>query len=114
MYTYTAGATSLDACVPPWAHDGGSEALVERLKDPETRSKIAGQMREPGKDWENLCLLTGSPDRVLLVGFGPDAMKPLTGKTLAEVAKMREQGLGRHGARPHRRVRRRESARSSS
>jgi N-acyl-D-aspartate/D-glutamate deacylase len=46
-------------------------------------------MHEPGKDWENLCLLTGSPDRVLLVGFGPEAMKPLTGKTLAEVAKMR-------------------------
>jgi N-acyl-D-aspartate/D-glutamate deacylase len=89
MYTYTAGATSLDACVPPWAHDGGQEALIRRLKEPETRAKIAAQMREPGKDWENLCLLTGSPERVLLAGFGPDSMKPLTGKTLAEVAKMR-------------------------
>jgi N-acyl-D-amino-acid deacylase len=89
MYTYTAGATSLDACVPPWAHDGGQEALIKRLKDPETRSKIAAQMREPGKDWENLCLLTGGPENVLLAGFGPEAMKPLTGKTLAEVAKMR-------------------------
>ncbi|HEY4231648.1 MAG TPA: D-aminoacylase [Thermoanaerobaculia bacterium] len=89
MYTYTAGATSLDACVPPWAHDGGQDALLKRIQDPETRAKITAQMHEPGKDWENLCLLTGSPDRVLLVGFGPDAMKPLTGKTLAEVAKMR-------------------------
>jgi N-acyl-D-amino-acid deacylase len=89
MYTYTAGATSLDACVPPWAHDGGPDALIKRLKDPATRSKIAAQMHEPGKDWENLCLLTGGPENVLLAGFGPDAMKPLTGKTLAEVAKMR-------------------------
>src|SRR5262249_43633683 len=76
MYTYTAGATSLDACVPPWAHDGGPEELIKRLKDPATRSKIAAQMREPGKDWENLCLLTGGPENVLLAGFGPDAMKP--------------------------------------
>ena len=91
MYTYTAGATSLDACVPPWAHDGGQEALVKRIQDPETRAKIAAQMKEPGKDWENLCLLTGSPERVLLVGFGPETMKPLTGKTLAEVAKMRNK-----------------------
>ncbi|HEX4440580.1 MAG TPA: D-aminoacylase [Thermoanaerobaculia bacterium] len=87
MYTYTAGATSLDACVPPWAHDGGEEAMLTRLQDPETRAKIAAQMHEPGKDWENLCLLTGSPERVLLVEFGPDAMKPLTGKTLEELSK---------------------------
>jgi N-acyl-D-amino-acid deacylase len=89
MYTYTAGATSLDACVPPWAHDGGPEELIKRLKDPATRAKIAAQMREPGKDWENLCLLTGGPENVLLAGFGPEAMKPMTGKTLAEVAKTR-------------------------
>ncbi|HEY7573666.1 MAG TPA: amidohydrolase family protein, partial [Thermoanaerobaculia bacterium] len=89
MYTYTAGATSLDACVPPWAHDGGNEAMIKRLQDPQTRSQIASQMREPGKDWENLCLLTGGPENVLLAGFGPEAMKPMTGKTLAEVAKMR-------------------------
>jgi len=89
MYTYTAGATSLDACVPPWAHDGGEEKMLARLQDHQTRAKIAAQMHEPGKDWENLCLLTGSPDRVLLVEFGPDAMKPLTGKTLAAIAKDR-------------------------
>ena len=91
MYTYTAGATSLDACVPPWAHDGGPDALVRRLQEPETRAKIAGEMRQPGKGWENLCFLTGSPERVLLVGFGPEALKPLTGKTLAEVAKLRNK-----------------------
>jgi N-acyl-D-amino-acid deacylase len=91
MYTYTAGATSLDACVPPWAHDGGLDALIRRLQEPETRAKIAGEMRQPGKGWENLCFLTGSPERVLLVSFGPDALKPLTGKTLAEVAKLRNK-----------------------
>jgi N-acyl-D-amino-acid deacylase len=91
MYTYTAGATGLDACVPPWAHEGGPDALVRRLQEPESRRKIAGEMREPGRDWENLCLLTGSPDRVLLVGFGPESMKPLTGKTLGQVAASREK-----------------------
>jgi N-acyl-D-amino-acid deacylase len=91
MYTYTAGGTSLDACVPPWAHDGGDEKLLERLQAPETRAKIAAQMREPGKDWENLCLLTGGPDNVLLVEFAPETMKHLQGKTLAEVAKMRNK-----------------------
>jgi len=75
--------------VPPWAHDGGPEELIKRLKDPATRAKIAAQMREPGKDWENLCLLTGGPENVLLAEFAPDEMKPLTGKTLADVAKMR-------------------------
>jgi N-acyl-D-amino-acid deacylase len=89
MYTYTAGGTGLDACIPPWAHDGGTDALMKRIGDPETRRKIAGEMKVPGKDWENLCLLTGSPERVLLVGFGPEEMKPLTGKTLAQVAKAR-------------------------
>jgi N-acyl-D-amino-acid deacylase len=89
MYTYTAGGTSLDACVPPWAHDGGDEKLVERIKDPETRAKIAAQMREPGKGWENLCLLTGGPENVLLAEFAPEAMRPLQGKTLADVSKMR-------------------------
>ncbi len=89
MYTYTAGATGLDACVPPWAHDGGPEAMLARLRKPETRAKIADEMRKPGRDWENLFLLTGSPERILLVSFGPEAMKPLTGKTLAEVAKLR-------------------------
>ncbi len=89
MYLYTAGGTSLDACVPPWAHDGGNDAMIGRLKDPETRAKIAGQMRQPGDGWENICLLTGSPSRVLVAAVGPEAMKPLQGKTLAEIAKAR-------------------------
>ncbi len=89
MYTYTAGETGLDASMPPWVQAGGYEAWRKRLQDPETRRKVIDEMRTPSDAWENLLLLTGSPDRVLLVGFKSDALKPLTGKTLAEVAKTR-------------------------
>lgn len=91
MYTYTAGATGLNSCMPPWVYDGGAEAAYKRLQDPETRKKIADAMRVPSNDWENLYKLAGSPDRILLVGFKSDALKPLTGKTLSEVARMRGQ-----------------------
>jgi N-acyl-D-amino-acid deacylase len=89
MYTYTAGATGLNSCMPPWVYDGGAEAAYKRLQDPETRKKIADAMRASSNDWENLYMLAGSPDRILLVGFKSDALKPLTGKTLSEVARMR-------------------------
>lgn len=88
MYTYTAGATGFDACLPPWARDGGMEVVFKRLGEPETRGRILEEMRRPG-DWENLCLASGSPDRILLVEFKTDGLKPLTGKTLAEVARSR-------------------------
>jgi N-acyl-D-amino-acid deacylase len=89
MYTYTAGATGLDASMPPWVLDGGYEEAFKRLRDPGTRKKIATAVRTPSRDWENLFLAAGSPDRVLLVEFKSDALKPLTGKTLAEAAKLR-------------------------
>lgn len=89
MYTYTAGATGLDAAMPPWVLDGGYDAAYVRLADPETRKKIAHAIRTPSQEWENLYLAAGSPDRVLLVEFKSEALKPLTGKTLTEVAKMR-------------------------
>ena len=89
MYTYTAGATGLDAAMPPWVLDGGYDAAYKRLSDPETRKKIAHAIRTPSLEWENLYLAAGSPDRVLLVEFKSEALKPLTGKTLADVAKGR-------------------------
>src|SRR5215207_1294826 len=89
MYTYPAGATGLDASMPPWFLDGGYDEAYKRLRDPEMRRKIAAAIRTPSKDWENLYLAAGSPDRVLLVEFKSDALKPLTGKTLAEAAKLR-------------------------
>jgi N-acyl-D-amino-acid deacylase len=89
MYTYPAGATGLDASIPPWALSGGYNELYKRIKDPDTRKKILDEMRTETNKWENLRLAAGSPDRVLLVGFKNDKLKPLTGKTLAEVAKIR-------------------------
>ncbi len=89
MYTYTAGATGLDASMPPWVLDGGYDAAYKRLADPEIRKKIAAAIRTPSDDWENLYRAAGSPDRILLVEFKSDKLKPLTGNTLAEAAKLR-------------------------
>ena len=89
MYTYPAGATGLDAAMPPWVLDGGYEEAYKRLKDPATRKKIASAITTPSNEWENLFLAAGSPDRVLLVEFKSETLKPLTGKSLAEVAKLR-------------------------
>ena len=89
MYTYTAGATGLDASMPPWVQEGGYEAWAERLSDPEIRARVVSEMRTPTDEWENFFVAAGSPDRILLVGFDDEALKPLTGKTLAEVAELR-------------------------
>lgn len=93
MYTYTAGSTGLDAAMPPWIHEGGHTAMIERLRDPETRARIATEMRTPTDEWENLLLAAGSPDRALLVGFRQDSLKYLTGRTLADVAESRGTGI---------------------
>jgi N-acyl-D-amino-acid deacylase len=86
MYTYTAGATGFDACIPPWAREGGNEALFRRIVDPATRGRILADMRAPAVGWENLCRAAGSPDRLLLAAFRNEALKPLTGRTLESVA----------------------------
>ncbi len=93
MYNYPAGATGLDASIPPWALSGGYEELFKRLQNPEIRKKILDEMRTPSDKWENLRLSAGSPDRVLFSGFKNDKLKPLVGKTLGEVAKMRGTGV---------------------
>jgi N-acyl-D-amino-acid deacylase len=89
MYTYTAAGTGLDACLPPWTEDGGYPALFKRLRDPTMRQKIAEEVSKDSDAWENLYVATGSPDKILLVGFKSEKLKPLTGKTLAEVTKTR-------------------------
>ena len=91
MYTYTAGATGLDAAMPTWVQEGGVDKWIERLKDPKIRKRVLAQMRGDSKGWENLRKLTGSPDRVKFIGFKNEKLKPLTGKTLAEVAKLRHE-----------------------
>lgn len=89
MYTYIAGQTGLDASMPPWVQEGGYNAWAERLRDPKIRERVKREMNTPSNDWENFFLATGSPEKILLVGFKNPKLKPLTGKTLAEVSKMR-------------------------
>ncbi len=89
MYTYTAGATGLDAAMPTWVQDGGLEAWVKRLKDPKIRARVIAEMRARGKNWENLYYAANGAENVLLIGFKTPELKPLTGKRLSEVAKMR-------------------------
>jgi N-acyl-D-amino-acid deacylase len=90
MYTYTAGATGLDASMPPWVQEGGHEAWTERLRDPEIRARLEKEINTPTDEWENFYLAAGGAEKVLLVGFKNPELKPLTGKTLAEVAEMRD------------------------
>ncbi|WP_376696787.1 N-acyl-D-amino-acid deacylase family protein [Wenzhouxiangella sp. EGI_FJ10305] len=89
MYTYTAGGTGLTAVLPPWASDGGFDALTERLRDPETRERIVAEMKAPAEGWENLLQLAGGADRLLLLGFENESLEPFKGKTLAEIAEVR-------------------------
>jgi N-acyl-D-amino-acid deacylase len=88
MYVYTAGATGLDAAMPPWVQDGGLESWIARLKDPAVRARVLREMRDPKPDWENLYGAAGASG-TLLLAFKNAALKPLTGKTLAEVARLR-------------------------
>lgn len=89
MYNYTAGATGLDAAMPPWVQEGGHDAWVQRLRDPEIRERVLTEIRTPGDDWENLYLAAGGAENLLFFSFKSEELKPLTGKTLAEVAAMR-------------------------
>jgi N-acyl-D-amino-acid deacylase len=89
VYTYPAGSTGLNASMPPWVQEGGFAASLERMKDPELRRRIVREMGQESDQWENLYLGAGSPDNILLVGFKNPELKPLTGKTLAEVAAQR-------------------------
>jgi N-acyl-D-amino-acid deacylase len=89
MYCYPAACTGLDACVPPWAQDGGELAMRRRLRDPDARKRIKTDI-ETKADWPNFYRNAKGPENILLVGFKKDALKTLQGKTLAEVAKERK------------------------
>jgi len=90
MYTYIAGATGLDAAMPPWVQEGGYDKWSERLQDPKIRAKVIREMTTKTDKWESLMQAAGSPDKILLIGFKNDSLKYLTGKTLDEVAKMKK------------------------
>lgn len=88
MYTYVAGATGLDASMPPWVQEGGYKEWSKRLQDPEIRKRVYKEMITSTDKWENLMYSAGTPDNVLLVGFKNDSLRHYTGKTLTEVAKI--------------------------
>ena len=88
MYTYVAGATGLDASMPPWVQEGGYEKWAERLQDSEIRQRVLEEMTTPTDKWENLMYDAGTSDNLLLVGFENDSLRHYTGKTLTEVAKI--------------------------
>jgi N-acyl-D-amino-acid deacylase len=89
MYTYPAGSTWLAAMLPQWAQDGAPEEWIPRLRDPAVRARIIREMKIPSKEWENFLVLAGGPEGVLHVGFKTEALKPMTGKRLADVARLR-------------------------
>jgi N-acyl-D-amino-acid deacylase len=89
MYTYPAAATGLDAAMPPWVQEGGLEPWRKRLQDPAIRARVRVEMTTPTTAWESLYIAAGSPEKVLLLGFKSEGLKKYTGKTLAEVARIR-------------------------
>ncbi len=89
MYTYHASATGLDAMMPGWVQEGGHKAWVERLRDPAVRERLKREIALPSADWENSYHEAGDAAKVLCVSFRNDALKPLTGKSLAEIAALR-------------------------
>ncbi len=89
MYTYHASSTGLDAVMPPWVQEGGHRAWVERLKDPSVRARVKREMNEKSTAWDNGYISSGSPENILLIGFRKEHLRHLTGKSLAEVARLR-------------------------
>lgn len=88
MYTYTAGATGLDAAMPPWVQEGGLNSWIKRMQNLTARKQILQEMRTPTNKCENLYMLAGDPENVLLLSFANDSLKQFIGKTLGEVARM--------------------------
>ncbi len=89
MYTYTAGGTGVAASMPPWVQDGGTAAMLKRLKNPAIVARIKREMGKPGTNWENLYFHAG-PDGIRLASLAEPTLKPLIGKTIGEIAKLRQ------------------------
>jgi len=91
MYPYVAGGTALASSLPPWVADGGTEKLLERLKDPSVRARIKKEMATERADWENLYLGSGGASGVLVSGIVNKDLKQYDGKTIAEIARVQKK-----------------------
>src|SRR5437763_3626754 len=87
-YAYTAWFNSMSAFIPPWAHDGGTAKLVERLKDPATRARIRKDMLSPSRDWDNEWQEIPGPEAVMIGAVANPKLVPLQGKRLSENAQL--------------------------
>lgn len=86
MYAYTAGATGLSNCIPPWFHEGGQDRLIERINDPAARAEMRAAIENPEGDWENLYRRAGTPDNILLLQVREVRNRRYQGKRLSDVA----------------------------
>jgi N-acyl-D-amino-acid deacylase len=91
MYTYTAGATGLSNCIPPWFHEGGQDRLIDRLADRHTRGEIRKAIEGPGEGWENLYSRAGSPENILILQVREERNRKYQGKRLSQIAQMMGQ-----------------------
>ena len=91
MYNYVAGATGLDASMPPWVQEGGYGEWSRRLQNQSIRKRVIEEMKKAGDGWENLYHAAGTADNLLLIGFRNDSLRKYTGKSLADVALLRGQ-----------------------
>ncbi len=86
VYPYVAGSTSLSACLPPWTLEGGTDKMVARLKDPDTRKRLKSEISSDAKDWENIYLGSGGPGGILIGSVTNSELEQWQGKRLSEIA----------------------------
>jgi len=86
VYPYIAGSTSLSACLPPWALEGGTDKMMERLRDSATRERLKKEISSDQQDWENIYLGSGGPTGVLIGSVVNRELEGLQGKRMSEIA----------------------------
>jgi dihydroorotase/N-acyl-D-amino-acid deacylase len=87
-YAYTAWFNDFSAFIPPWAHDGGTVKMVERLKDPGMRARLRKDMLTPSKDWDNEWQEIPGPEAIMIGIVQNPKLVPLEGKRLSDIAKL--------------------------
>ncbi len=91
QYPYLAGATALDSCIPPWAHAGGRQEMLKRLRDPGERARLRREISQPGQDWENFYWMSGGAGGVMVSSVSNTSLKGYEGLRLSEIARQRGQ-----------------------